>query len=44
MMVTISGIYTIYGVVISVLLYGRKTDYLIGKYEEEESAEDNNEF
>jgi hypothetical protein len=44
MMVTISGLYTIYGVVISVLLYGRKTDYLIEKYEEDESTEDNNEF
>ena len=49
MMVTISGLYTIYGVVISVLLYGRKTDYLTAKYEEivkemEKENEDNNEF
>jgi hypothetical protein len=45
MMVAISGLYTVYGVVISVLLYGRKTDYLSDKYEQDEDkSEDNNEF
>lgn len=34
MMVAVSGTYMVYGVVISVLLYGRKTDYLMERYEE----------
>ena len=44
MMVVISALYTVYGVTISILLYGRKTDYLMEKYEEEESEDNNNDF
>ena len=40
-MVILSGIYSIYGVAISVMLYGRKTDYLTERYDEESNAEEN---
>lgn len=39
-MLSLAICYSIYGVFVSIYLYGRKTDYLRKKYAEEEAAQE----